>query len=231
MSSRLPQTSQFKLSFLTFTQVDYQHADLYKKAADCFCTVWQDLYEQHGVDDPFSIDDLTRQDEVACIYTNEKCVALMLYRVVDFSLIDYRLDSYFKMWNERDLEILLHRGPRVFTATYLTVLPEFRKFSPEFRFKEVLLNIMIRRFFRSDADVISGITRRDRGIHDESYLLGAEMVRENADYLDGRFKIDLVAFYREKARESQNPSVLKFTDQIWKQHLDLTAPGFHKKAA
>jgi hypothetical protein len=145
---------------------------------------------------------------------------MILFRTIDFSILDLASDSYFKEWSSTDIDTLLRQGPRAFLATYLTVHPDFRHFSQDFKFKEVLLDIMIKRFKMSDADVISGITRRDRGIHDESYKLGATLVHENVDYMDGRFKVDLVAFYRQNAAESHNPDVRRISDLLWERRLD-----------
>ncbi|MGZ3722015.1 MAG: hypothetical protein ACXVA9_03730, partial [Bdellovibrionales bacterium] len=71
------------------------------------------------------------------------------------------------------------------------------------------------------ADVISGITRRDRGIHDESYKLGAHLIHENVDYMDGRFQVDLVGFYRHRAVESPTPSVRQISDLLWAKRIDV----------
>ncbi len=215
-------SKNFQLVMLPFSSPDSAHSPYYHRAVDCWHEVWQKLFAQHKVDEPLFLDDLLRQDEAACIFTPTACVGMILFRTVDFSVLNFRKDSYFKDWTEEDIARLLKSGKRAFLATFLTVHPDFRNFSPDFKFKEVLLDIMVKRFLHSDADVISGITRRDRGIHDESYKLGASLIHENVDYMDGRFQVDLVAFYRGEATESPNPKVREISDAIWVNRLDLS---------
>jgi len=211
-----------QLVMLPFPAKNRQFATYYARAAKCWETVWLQLYDQHKIEQPLFLDHLLRQDEAAAIFTPKECVGMILFRTVDFSILDYKHDSYFKEWTPDDLELLLAHGTRAFLATFLTVHPNFRHFSDEFKFKEVLLDTMVKRFKMSDADVISGITRRDRGIHDESYKLGARLVHENVDYMGGRFQVDLVAFYRSEAVESANPKVREISDRIWQNRLDVT---------
>lgn len=214
---------RLKLAMLPLNNLQAEHADLYRQAMSCWENVWLGLYDQHRVEQPLFLDHLLRQDEAACIFTPKGCAAMILFRTLDFNILNFRRDSYFKEWTDEDLKMLLKNGKRTFLTTFLTVHPDFRNFSPEFKFKELLLNIMVKRFVESPADVISGVTRRDRGIHDESYKLGARMVHENVDYMSGRFKVDLVAFYRDEVRENDNPVIRELTNQLWKERLDVTA--------
>lgn len=210
----------FQLVMLPFRNMNSHLSTHYRAAADCFEKVWLGLYQSKDFNGPLFLDNLLRQDEAACVFTPEGCAALILFRTVDFGIMDFRKDSYFKEWNEEDLAKLLKHGNRVFITSYLTVHPQFRNFSPEVKFKSVLLDIMVKRFMQSPADVISGITRCDRGIHDETYKLGAERICANRDYMDGRFKVDLIAIYKDQAKESSVPMVRSFTDKLWERRID-----------
>lgn len=214
--------SRLRLVMLPLRHVLRVHAPLYRACMQCWETVWDDLYQKHAFDQPLFLDQLFRQDEAACVFEGENCVAMILFRIVDFEIVDFRRDSYFREWTDLDLKLLLAHGTKVFMTTHLTVLTEYRKYHPDFSLKEVLLNLMIKRFLESEADVISGVTRRDRGIHDESYKLGARLVRENVAYMGNRWKVDLVAFYRKQAVESQNAVVRRLCDALWATKQDLT---------
>lgn len=208
------------LVFLPLRSPAPEYSAHYRAAVDCWEKVWSGLFRNHGVDQPLYLDQLFRQDEAACIFSGDRCAALILFRQFDFGIVDFRRDSYFKEWSSGDLEKLMAHGQKVFATTYLTVDPDFRSFRDGLKFKEILLDIMIKRFKVSNADVISGVTRRDRGIHDESYRLGAEVVRENVEYMDNRFKVDLVAFYRHAAIESINPEVKSLTNRLWASRVE-----------
>lgn len=198
-------------------------ADKYRAAQACWEDVWLGLYDRHGVEQPLFLDHLLRQDEAACLFVGDRCLGMILFRTLDFTVMDYGRDSYFKEWEPADRTMLLRHGSKVFLTTFLTVHPDFRNFSREFKFKEVLLNIMIKRFLASDADVISGVTRRDRGINDESFKLGATLVREDVPYMGDRFRVDLVAFYRSEARESTNLDVRRLCHRLWAERIDPAA--------
>jgi hypothetical protein len=208
------------LAFLPLNHPQREFGPLYHSASQVWREVWSKVNERFNLPTPAYLDNLLRQDEAACIFDGTKCIAMILFRIVDFSILDYSGDSYFKEWSKTDIEKLVAEGSRVFISSYLTVDPNFRNFAPDLKFKAILLNIMIKRFLESEADVIAGITRRDRDINGESFKLGADLVNEDVAYFDGRERVDLVCFYRSKAVESENPAVREFTNTLWKSRLD-----------
>ncbi len=214
--------NKFRLCLLPLSHPPIEAIPQLREATACWEKVWLDLFDQHQIGQPLFLDQLLRQDEAAAIFTDDTCVGMILFRTVDFAVLNYRRDSYFKDWSDADISQLTFHGTRVFVASYLTVHPDFRGYSTTLKFKEVLLDIMIKRFFDTRADVISGITRRDRGIHEESYRLGAQVVREDVGYMENHFRVDLVAFYRHRAKESQNPQVSAFSNHLWERRTDFT---------
>ena len=212
---------KFRLILLPLAIPEPKHAWYYQRALHCWEVVWRAFFDQfQGSSKPFFIDNFLRQDEAACIFTESACTALIVFRTVDFSIMDYRNDSWFRIWSDADLEMLLQHGKKVFIASHLTVHPDFRRYSVEVKFKEILLDIMVRRFFESSANVISGMTRRDRGIHDEAYKLGASMIREDVEFLEG-VQADLVVFFRHKVHVSESPHVRTLSDALWTNRVDL----------
>jgi hypothetical protein len=224
MSSLLEKN--LKLVFLPLPHPRPDHLDLYRKAAACWEEVWLHLFDEFKVEQPLFLDNFLRQDEAACLFAQNRCLGMILFRTVDFDMMNYRRDSYFKEWSEKDLANLLLKGKKAFLATFMTVHPDYRHSSPELnvKLKELFMEIMIRRFKESDADVISGIARRDRGMHDESYKMGAHVIRENVDYMGGRFKVDLVGFYRDAAKQSPVERVRAIVDNLWKERLEVGEP-------
>lgn len=222
-----------KLAFLKLPHPDEQHIELYRKALDCWAQVWGHLFEEFQVNQQVFMDAFLRQDEAACLFYRDECIGMILFRTLDFDLLDYSRDSYFKDWTEADLNNLLMRGKKVFIASYMTVHPDYRHTSPElnFKFKELFMEIMVRRFLESGADVISGIARRDRGMHDESYKMGAHLIRENMDYMGGKFKVDLVGFYRNAVQHSPIEPVRAVAESLWRRKIDLPPHHASKKAA
>lgn len=219
---------EFRLILLPLAKPEAEYAWYYRRALDCWETVWRAFFNQFQDGQPFFIDNFLRQDEAACLFTESTCAALITFRMVDFSIMDYRNDSWFRLWSESDLDKLFQCGKKIFVASHITVHPEFRRYSPDLKLKEILLDVMIQRFLESSADVIAGMTRRDRGIHDEAYKLGATMIRDKVAFLEGVYA-DLVAFFRHEAHVSERAHVRAMSDALWSNRVDLggapRAPG------
>jgi hypothetical protein len=205
-------------------------APLYKSGYALWEQVWLGVHKRFQVPTPFFMDGLMRHDEGEFIFKGNECVAILLFRTYDFDLLNFRRDSYFKEFTDLDMQRVLNGGKRVFAATYLTVNPAYRGFHPDVRFKQVLMNIMIRRFLESDAHVIMNVARRDRDLNHEAMALGGIMLRENVDYFSGREKVDLIYYTRQSAHESNHPVMRPFVDELWTnrrdwKHLQPAASG------
>ncbi len=207
----------------------WQHQ--YKLAMKTWLNVWNKVNENFALPGPLYTDGYCRQDEAATLFYGEECAGMLLFRTMDFSALNYRLDSYFKDWTDSDIEHLLSHGPKVFAAVYLSVAPEYRNFHPELKFKQVLMNIMIRRFLNSDAHVIANVSRIDRGINDEGHKLGAYSIRANVPFFGGKDHVDLVAYPRNKAKEYSEPLIRQFTDSLWSRRMDWQTEQIGQKKA
>lgn len=210
----------FQLVLLPLKNFEPKLKPYYPRASACWQQVWRDLYRSAKYEKSLYLDNFLRQDEAACIFTPDECVGMILFRTVDFAMLDFRSDSYFADWPTADLEALIERGQKIFVTSFLTVNPDFRNFDPQLKFKSVFLDLMAKRFKQTDADVISGVTRCDRGINDEVIKLGAEILGPARDYMEGRFKVDLISITKRDVRESTDPIVRPFSDSLWRNRID-----------
>lgn len=216
--------SNLRLVMLPLAKPNVGFKKLYDSATLCWTEVWRQVYKNFSVEGPLFTDNLTRQDESACIFDADRCVGMLLFRSIDFSRFDFKQDSYFKEWENSDLERIFRHGSRFFITSYMSVLPEYRAYSPDFRFKELLFNFMIYRFLETQDDSILIMARRDRAINDEGVRRGGYLVRENVSYFSGRERVDLVAIPRTTAKVSDNKDALEAGHYLWSQRLDLTRP-------
>lgn len=203
----------------------------YGRALECWLEVWSGVQQNFKLPGPLFSDAFTRQDEAACLFTETRCAGMMLFRTIDLSLMDYRHDSYFRDWKPEDIAQLRRHGDKVFMAVYLTVHPDFRNFSPEVKFKQVLIDILTRRFLNSDADMISAMARRERGINTESLKLGAEMIRADVSIFNGLEQVDLMVYPRAQTRMYDDLAVRRFSDELWSRRLDWKAPALPLRKA
>jgi hypothetical protein len=214
----------FRLIMLPLKNPKSEWAPYYRQALQCWIEVWQKVQQNFNLTGPLFTDGFTRQDEAACLFTETRCAGMMLFRTIDFQLMDYQKDSYFRDWTPEDISQLRRHGSKVFMAVYLTVHPEFRNFSPTLKFKQVLIDILTRRFLDSDADMISAMARCERGINDESLKLGAEFVRQDVSIFNGLEKVDLMVYPRAKTHMYTDPVVRQFSDDLWQRRMDWMLP-------
>jgi len=157
--------------------------------------VWAETFEAlDGARRVFS-DDFTRQDELGTLFHDGECVGLTAYRFVDFAAAAAQEDSYFKPWPPSARTALLGIGRRVCIGSYLTVEKAWRGPCGPFSTKELLLALAVERFLASDADVMAGTLRNDRGMNGVGYRLGAQPLV--CDVTHHGVAVDLVAFRRD----------------------------------
>ncbi|WP_394841285.1 hypothetical protein LZC95_29970 [Pendulispora brunnea] len=168
-----------------------------REAYACWQRVWRETFRQlDGTASLFS-DDFTRQDEIGALFSGEECIGLTAYRFIDLSEPSARDDSYFKVWPGELLDEVLARALRVCVGSNLTVAEGWRGNLNGLRVSEVLLELAVRRFQESDADVMLGTMRNNRGMNRVSYRLGARPLRERV--VHHGVEVDLVAWGRPRA--------------------------------
>jgi hypothetical protein len=157
--------------------------------------VWSETFDVlDGVRGLFS-DDFTRQDEIGALFHDGECVGMTAFRWVDLAHTPAQEDSYFKPWPPHARSALLGLGRRVCIGSYLTVEQAWRGPCGPLSVKELLLAMAVERFLASDADVMAGTLRADRGMNGLGYRLGARPLA--CDVPHHGVGVDLVAFGRD----------------------------------
>jgi hypothetical protein len=181
---------------------------------DCWQTVWgQTLRELDGADMVFS-DDFTRQHELGCLFYSGRCIGMTAWRWVDLSIRAEREDSYFRAWPRAVLESAFASGKRVCIGSNLTVLPEWRGMVDGYSIKELLMVLAVKRFLASDADVMVGTMRNDRGMNGLVYRLGARPLLQSVAHHG--VAVDLVTFTRGALGPFEpSPQVNELARRLW----------------
>ncbi|MDP9151833.1 MAG: hypothetical protein M3O36_18075 [Myxococcota bacterium] len=172
------------------------------EAYRCWSPAWEEhLCEREGVTRVPS-DDFTRQDEIGALFHEYECIGLTGYRWVDLSRKVHQDDSYFSVWPRDAIESVCADGSKVCIGNNLTVAAPWRN-AVGCSVKELLLALAIERFLKSDADVLVGTMRNDRGMHSLGYRLGFRPVAQGLVFHGG--PVDLVTFRRSAKRELLSP--------------------------
>jgi hypothetical protein len=191
----------------------------------CWHTVWgQTLRELDGANRIFS-DDFTRQHELGCLFYSGRCIGMTAWRWVDLSLRAEREDSYFRVWPRAVLESVFTSGKSVCVGSNLTVLPEWRGTLDGYSIKELLMVLAVRRFLASDADVMVGTMRNDRGMNGLVYRLGARPLLQGVAHHG--VAVDLVTFTRGALGPFEpRPQVDALARRLWEDlSLERLLPG------
>ena len=191
-----------KYLVLPGTDPDPEYLDEYTKAFQLWKDVWSATFlELDGTARLFS-DDFSRQDEVGAIFDEtDQCLALVFLRESNLSLPGGTLDSYFAPWPPEALEKLTRDGSKIQVGSYITVAPAHRGPRAEGpKLKGLLLELAVQHLLASDCAAMTGITRRDKGVHHMAYGSGATLLQENIIYHG--VPTDLVAWYAATLKKS-----------------------------
>jgi len=152
---------------------------LLEEAYEVWRSVWRAAFEAvHGTYQLHS-DQFTRQDEIAVLSTEGRCISLMGLRWLDLALARTRDDSYFEPWPD---EVLASLGDRVVgVSSNLAVHPDWRgatvtsPLSPSdaTRLSSLTIALSVRSLFASSAESVIALTRNNRSVDKLASSLGA----------------------------------------------------------
>lgn len=195
--------------------------EIYTEAFRCWRFVWSQAFKElDGIDQLFS-DDFTRQTAIGCIFIQSKCIALAGYHAIDFRFPTTPFDSWFKVWPDGVQAALTREGSKVMIATNVTVDSDFRgKCVEGVGIKDLICSMMIKSLLSSDADVMAGTMRCNRGMQKVAQRLGGTTLLTGVA-LHG-VEVELVGFYRRKILSENlfvSDSIVEF---LWKNRKEFT---------
>jgi hypothetical protein len=192
------------------------HDPLLEQAYEVWREGWlATLFELDGTTKLYS-DEFARQDEIAVMAFEGRCIAVTGLRWLDLSLPRSLEDSYFKHWPTE----ALHRvaGRVVIVGSNTLVDPAWRgvrielpndETSEPVRLSFATIALTIRRFVASSADSLLALTRNDRAIDRTLSALGAKCLARTQ--LHG-IETDVVCIERASATP-EGPVV----DDLWRR--------------
>jgi hypothetical protein len=118
---------------------------------------------------------------------------LSFFRWADLGSPIVRADSYFAAWPAVAIDAAAKHGTRGCISSYFTIAAPWRRASG-CSLKDVLVSLIIERFLISEADVLVGTLRNNRGINAMCYRNGFQSIHKDARFHG--VEVDLTAFYR-----------------------------------
>jgi GNAT superfamily N-acetyltransferase len=188
----------------------------YELAYDFWLSMWRSTFREVGAAVELHSDVFLLHDEVSAILQGDRVVGLMLYDYRDLRVTAHRDLSNFSHYPPGTLEHLQSQGVhRVMLAGQLTVHPEWRRSRVGPFMSETLTSLAIKRFLSSHATAAIAFTRNDRNTQELAYRLGAMPLRKG--HRAYGIASDVVAFYRDRVRESPTPQVACAVNRLWER--------------
>lgn len=195
-----------------------QYQSIYNEIYNCWHSVWSATFLEIDKNPTLYSDAFTRQDVVAALMLDDKCIAVSLHRYTHKDSINSQ-DSYFANWSELHIQKLCEPGPNILVSSYFTVHPSARGKSLPYSIKDYLLALTTQVFLSSNCDAMTGAARKNRKVHDVTYAWGATPVGQDIPSGHGDL-VDLVAFHRKEVEEKRKSnSIIEHFNQMWNQKL------------
>lgn len=209
-------------------QPDKKYKDLYDKIYKCWNLVWEEAYtaaHYKKKSDDLKSDAFTRQDYAAAFFYEGECVAFILFRHIDMSLLSSQDDSFFTQWSEIHRKALSKIGNHFLITGNLGVLPTFRNKNLGVSLKDLMVGIVAEITLQSNADATIATPRRDRNVHGTSYNWGAIPIAQDVAWGCG-IQIDLVAFCKDQVAQKRAQLKRPLLDELWLNKIVVGESNF-----
>lgn len=202
------------------SQPEEQYVHLHQKIYACWDEVWSKAFQELKVTKPLFSDPFTRQDYVGALLYKDRCVGMSFFRWADASRTDFAKDSYFANWSAEHLEQLCSRGSKIIVCSNFTIHPDARGMQLGLSTKDLLLGMLVETFLHSQANAMTGATRRDRKVNDVCLRWGALEIAAEIPSGYGDL-VDLVGFFKDHISQSP-PHILKpLARTLWNERLEI----------
>jgi hypothetical protein len=195
-----------------------RHLDLYNQIYDSWHSVWQATYKELEDTSPLYSDAFTRQDYIAAIFDGSKCLAFLLFRLVDTQSRASLKDSYFEQWSELHRHKFSQAGKNILICGNLGIVPEARQETLGISLKHLITGFMTKIALHSAADISICTPRIDRGVHSAVYRWGAYPIAQNVDW-GLNVLVDLVAFDKQSILAKHDHELVPLVSKLWQERL------------
>jgi hypothetical protein len=189
----------------------------YEAAYKCWKDVWSETFLELDGNSKLASNDFTRQDEVSALFHGDKCLGVTFFNWIDFASQVAKEDSYFEVWSPKAISELTKFDSRVLVCSNFTLHPDGRRNALGVSMKDVLMGLLVKRFLDSGANSMTGTVRNNRGVNVCTYRHGA--VALERDFKLHGVEVDLVAFYRDTAKLSDDPMISNLVDALWERRV------------
>jgi hypothetical protein len=209
---------QLELSIVSLQDEESLKSPLLLQTYKCWKKIWSEAYlHEWGLSAPFYADKLKKHKEIIIIHEGTTPIAFFTLNQYLTSNCLSMDDSYFEVWNELALHKLSKIGKRIFTMENFTIAPEFRKYSSDVNFKELIGIITVSRLYHSNFDATVATPRIKRKVEKEAHRMGAKVIAADLPYTLKDERIDLVYWTKDYFFELRNHKLYDLGMSLWNQ--------------
>lgn len=213
------QKENFKFIVLPGSDPDERYLDYYNSAYQCWHSVWDEVYQELGVNKVLYSDEFTRQTEISCLFYGSQCIALLFLRWANFETDIARSDSYFKLWTDEDLKKLTQHGKNILVVSNTTVAKNWRGKDISISIKDLILYLTVQYFLKSDSPAMTAVTRNTRGVDKMIERFGATIFRKNVPNYNAQDLVNIAAIFRKDATEGTDLEVIRIGRKLMRNAL------------
>lgn len=176
--------------------------------------VWIETREEVARGLPTPSDNFSRQSEILVLYSGNRPIGTICHRYVDLRHAAIIEDSFFNpdLWSQEARAKVRTMGRSCVLGSHIFIDPEFRKNASGKSTKNLLCALSFSHLNGTAPDVVVGMMRKDKGMHDVFYKSGAVTLSQDVHWY--QIPVDLVAFFPARQEIFIDPSFKKESDEI-----------------
>ncbi len=180
---------------------------------------WEETFREDKIEYKSNANNFIRNDFVVGIFNDQNPIGFHAYSIFNLNSIAHSRHPYFDPFKSKAEERLRNLNVKsAFTMEYLFVHPEWRKTTSGMSLASILIQLGLRIFEQSSADVALGVGRNNRSVSRYAYEKGAVSLEQNIA-MHGN-TVDLFYFPKNELRNNLSDQEQDLAEKLWTDRID-----------
>ena len=186
----------------------------YNQTFDLWYKIWIETRKEVDAALGTPSDNFARQSEILALFVGDQPIGMICHRYVDIRQTCVIKDSFFSstIWPEEVKQKLPALGATFVLGSHVFIDPAYRKSASGLPTKNILCALSFAHLNGTRPDVVLGMMRKDKSMHDIFYKSGAIMLHGDTNWY--QIPVDLVAFQPKKKMILIDPAFMPIVETI-----------------
>ena len=199
------------------------------KAYYCWKESWSFAFtEEMKLKEKLYSDNFSRQDQIVSLFYQNECVGLACSRYIDLNNPIALDDSFFKAWPDSAIDKVRKMGGVLSTASSFTIGKKFRGKGQIIRWKHLMIELFVRNFKFSNADLMVAATRKNKSNDILTYISGANPIETDLSYQNIPGEIMDIVYWKNPVVSLSTSEISRLADRVWKNYSFETNKHLHQ---